>query len=136
MALPDLSKMKDEDYKLLTPEQLARYNMTMPVIDYENQYSHQDYPRAKYRIVTVDGKRRMQSTVVRDLEAERQLGPEWVESPTALGVETHPGAPEIAVSSDFEIDLPADKIDATVPVAAEAATEPLSRKEKHATTRA
>jgi hypothetical protein len=113
---PDLSKMKDEDYKLLTPRQLMEYNMQFPETDYQNPYNPAEhpYPKAKYRIVSKDdGSRTLQSTTVQNAKQEAKLSDEWKDSPADFGIETAPAAPEIAVTGEFTLDLPPAVKDAT-----------------------
>jgi hypothetical protein len=108
MALPDLSKMKDEEYKLLTPEQLMQYNKSMPSIDYANPYQHQPFPKAMYAFAPREGGGgTLRAVLVKD---ERELarlvkkGGEWKESPADFGIETAQAAPEFA-GFDATIDI-------------------------------
>lgn len=109
MALPALGKMKDEDYKLLTPEQLAMYNKELPVLDYTNPYMYKPFPKAMFHFEQrEDGSGTLSSVKVDDERALKKLqqSGDWRDSPAAWGIETAKGAPEFAVSNS-SIDIPA-----------------------------
>jgi hypothetical protein len=102
-----LAKMSDEEYKKLTPLELQAYNNELPETDYANPYSHQPYPKMVYRL----NNGMVESATVRNEKEHKRLGEEWTESLLSLGVETAPGAPEIAVTG-FTIPIPAKGVDA------------------------
>jgi hypothetical protein len=100
MALPDLSKMKDEDYKRLTSRDLLKHNLQMPEMDYENPYLHQEFPRVCYRVVLNDaGDRELESVDVPDKATydEIMANPEdgWRNSVMDCGVVLHTEAPKL-----------------------------------------
>jgi hypothetical protein len=92
--LGDLSTMKDEEYKLLTPKQLMEYNKSLPKIDYDDPYIHKPYPKMLFRLVeNADGTGSIQTTIVEDAAAHAKLPVgEWKNSPSDFGIETAPGA--------------------------------------------
>jgi hypothetical protein len=98
-----LQAMSDEDYKKLTPEQLATVNNVMPTQDYTNPYSPSDhpYPRMLYSLIeTPNGGKKLKSARVNDARSEEELrlqGEEWKTSIAAWGIETHPAAPDVVV---------------------------------------
>ena len=110
MALPDLGKMKDEDYKRLSPEELMAYNKSMPTFDYANPYQHQAFPKAMYTYVEKEGGGGTLTCVKvkdeKELAKLQKKGGDWRESPADFGIETAVGAPEFA-GSDSGIDIPA-----------------------------
>src|SRR5262252_8332488 len=96
-GLPDLSRMKDEDYKKLTGRELALYNTELPVMSYDKPYSHQPYPAVRYRVIVENGEKMLEDIECPDAKTDAALKKEgWKESPTACGVETHPSAPALA----------------------------------------
>lgn len=110
MGLPALGKMKDEDYKLLSPEQLMMYNKDLPVLDYSNPYMHKEFPRAMFHFeAREDGSGTLSVVKVDDEKALSKLlksGGDWRRSPGDWGIETAKGAPEFAISN-ASIDIPA-----------------------------
>jgi len=99
-----LQGMTDEDYKKLSPDDLARVNNTMPLIDYEHPYTPQDhpYPKTLYSMTpTAEGGKKLRSARVNDARSEKELressDAEWKNSVAAWGIETHPGAPDTVV---------------------------------------
>ena len=101
-----LQQMSDEDYKKLTPEELALVNNTLPTT---NPADH-PYPKVLYTLIdTPNGGRRLKSARVNDARAEEELrntnlDEQWKPSISAWGVETHPGAPDIVVE-EYAIDF-------------------------------
>src|SRR5215831_7401806 len=102
-----LSRMPDAEYKRLTPEMLMMYNKEFPTIDYENPYSHQEYPRAMYRLIRLEnGQGRLQVAKVNNALEQASLGPGWAKTPKELGIETAPAAPPITIDDTIEITIP------------------------------
>lgn len=114
MAKLDLSTMTDEQYKKLTPVELMKYNKSMPEVDYENPYQHQPYPRMKFKR---EGEEIIQARC-ENADVEKQMGPEWKNSPLEFGVETHPAAAAIPVET-IRIPIPARE---AIPTTTNAAT--------------
>jgi hypothetical protein len=111
MAQPDLSRMKDEEYKLLTPEQLMSYNKVLPTIDYANPYLHQEFPKAMYAFTPREGGGGGGTLKVVKVNDERELAKltkkgDWRASPADFGLQTAPGAAEFP-TADATIEIPA-----------------------------
>jgi hypothetical protein len=108
--LPDLSKMSDDEYKRLSPEQLAQYNKQLPEHDYEHPYnpSEHPFPRHVFAIVEANGAKRMRSATVNDdKDYQRMKKAGWKDNPIDLGVETCPGAPAMQTDDlDIALELP------------------------------
>lgn len=113
MAKRDLSTMKDEEYKLLTPQELMQYNQTLPQIDYDDPYIYKPYPKMKFRLVedAASGTASIQTTIVASEKEDLKLGDKWKNSPLEFGVETAPAAPEMPVQS-LTIPVPAKSANA------------------------
>lgn len=105
MPLQNLSQMKDEDYKKLSPEELMKYNRPMPEFNYDKPYSHQEHPRMMFRPRT-DGTKRLQSMIAEDAKQQAALEKEgWKKSPADFGVITAPPAKkELDTSSDIPME--------------------------------
>ena len=116
MALPDLSKMSDAEYKQLSPRDLARYNVELPKQDYENQYAHQSFPMMLYKVIIEDNGDRMLDTVTitEQKEFDRLAKDGWKRSPKDFGIETAPAAPKLAVS---RTSIPLPRVDSTAEAA-------------------
>lgn len=114
MALPNLSKMKDEDYKLLSSRDLAKYNTDLPQMDYEHPYEHQSYPRVVYKLVSMaDGTQELDAVDCENEHMHQRLRKDgWKDSPTACGVILHSEAPKLR--SD-RIKVPVAPKDVTPP---------------------
>jgi len=109
MPLQNLSQMKDEDYKKLTPEELMKYNRPMPELNYDKPYSHIEYPSMMYR-PRPDGARRLQSIVCQDEKARAKLLKEgWKNTPGEWGIVTAPAAKPHLIDTDIEIPMEEDK---------------------------
>lgn len=117
MAKLDLSTMKDEDYKKLSPVDLMKYNKSLPETDYENPYKYQPYPRMKFK---KEGNEIVQA-VCATAEIEKQMGPEWKDSPSEFGVETAPAAAKIPIEN-VRIPIPAREAIGAAPAAPEVST--------------
>jgi hypothetical protein len=107
MAKRDLSKLSDAEYKALSPEELMKYNKTMPEIDYENPYTHREFPKVMYSLVRDEaaGVARLRHTVVANPKAQAELGSDWQDSPAKFGIETAPAAPDRQIDDSYEVPL-------------------------------
>jgi hypothetical protein len=116
MALPDLGKMSDADYKALSPRDLARYNVDLPKLDYENQYTHQSFPMMLYKVITEEnGDRALDSvTITEQKEFDRLAKDGWKRSPRDFGIETAPAAPKLTVARH---SIPLPRVDVTAEAA-------------------
>jgi hypothetical protein len=106
VGLESLSKMSDEEYKRLSPQDLMAYNRQMPETDYSKPYLHKAYPKAKYQLRELPGGvRRLVSVEVASAEAEAKLVGDWRDNPTAWGIVTHPESDPVARETGYSFDV-------------------------------
>jgi hypothetical protein len=97
-----LANMSDDDYKKLSPEDLARVNQTLPKQDYEKPYRAEEhpFPRVLYSLVDMPGGgQKLRSATVPDARREKELCSEgdWRRKISDWNIETHPGAPDVVI---------------------------------------
>ena len=119
MARKELAKMTDIEYKSLSAQDLMLYNKSLPEVDYENPYEHQEYPRWMFR----KNGAVLDTALINSAEDLAKLGKGWEKSPSAFGVQTAPGKPTIEVVP-YTIPIINKDNDATTPDKADATSRP------------